>query len=82
MDTSIYTGLGLQRLLHTINVWVDAPSGQKWWRKYHLKFAYCLDDIHLKPLNVLCLQFTKAYIFKKMTDLRNYIHIPFYNKSR
>jgi len=29
MDTSIYTGLGLQRLPHTVNVWVDAPSGQK-----------------------------------------------------
>jgi len=28
MDTSIYTGLGLQLLPHTVNVWADAPSSQ------------------------------------------------------
>ena len=29
MDTSIYTGLGLQLLPHMVNVWVNTPSSQK-----------------------------------------------------
>jgi len=29
MDTSIYTGPGLQLLPHTVNVWVDALWSQK-----------------------------------------------------
>jgi len=55
MDTSIYSGLSLQLLPHMVNVWVDAPSSQERWRKYHLKFVYCPDDIHFNLINVLCL---------------------------
>jgi len=42
---------------------------KKQWRKYHLKFAYCLNDIRFKPLNVFYLQLVEAYISKKMIDL-------------
>jgi hypothetical protein len=35
-----------------------------------LKFAYYLDDIHFKPLNVMCVQLAGAYISKEMIDLR------------
>jgi len=50
---------------------------KKWWREYHLKFAYCLDDIRFKPLNVINIQLAGAYISKKMTNLREYISYPF-----
>jgi hypothetical protein len=46
---------------------------KKRWRKYHLKFAYFLDDIRFKPLHVLCLKLVEAYISKEMIDLREYI---------
>jgi len=46
---------------------------EKQWREYHLKFAYCLDDIRFKPLHVLCPQLVGAYISKEVTDLRKYI---------
>jgi hypothetical protein len=49
---------------------------KKWWREYHLKFVYYLDDIRFKPLNVLCLQLAGAYISKEMIDLRECITYP------
>ena len=76
MDTSIYTGPVLQLLPHMVNVRVDAPLSQKMMREYHLKFAYCLDDIHFKPLNVIDIQLVGAYISKEMTDLRECILYP------
>jgi hypothetical protein len=36
-------------------------------------FVYYLDDIHFKPLNVICLQFAEAYISKEMTNLHECI---------
>jgi hypothetical protein len=41
-----------------------------------LKFAYYLDDIHFKPLNVMCVQLAGAYISKEMIDLRECISYP------
>ena len=69
MDTSICTGPVLQLLPQTVNVRVDAPLSQK-RREYHLKFAYCLDDILFKPFNVINIQLAGAYISEEMTDLR------------
>jgi len=43
---------------------------------YHLKFAYCLDDICFKPLNVINIQLVGAYISKEMTDLHECIPYP------
>ena len=70
MDTSICTGPVLQLLPQTVNVRVDALLSQKRWREYHLKFAYCLDDILFKPFNVINIQLAGAYISEEMTDLR------------
>ena len=69
MDTSIYTGPVLQLLPHMVNVRVDAPVSQKMMREYHLKFAYCLDDIRFKPFNVINIQLTGAYISKEQPHL-------------
>ena len=49
---------------------------KKRWKEYHLKFAYCLDDIHFKPLSVLCLQVAEAYISKEITNLYEGILYP------
>jgi len=76
MDTSIYTGPVLQLWPQTVHVWVDAPLSQKMMGGYHLKFAYCLDDICFKPLNVINIQLVGAYIFKEMTDLHESIPYP------
>jgi hypothetical protein len=43
---------------------------KKWWREYHLKFAYYLHDIRFKSLNMINIQLSGAYIFEKMTDRR------------
>ena len=37
-------------------------------REYQLKFAYCLNNICFKPLNMLCLQLAGTYISKEMTN--------------
>jgi hypothetical protein len=49
------------------------------WREYHLKYVYCLDNnIHFKPLHVLCLELAEAFISKEMIDLRESISYPFW----
>jgi hypothetical protein len=80
MDTSIYTGPVLQLLPHMVNVRVDAPLSQKMMREYHLKFAYCLDDIRFKPFNVINIQLAGAYISKEMTGLCECISYPLWQQ--
>ena len=42
----------------------------------NINFAYCLDDIHFKPLNVRCLQLAGVYISKEITDLCECMSYP------
>jgi hypothetical protein len=44
--------------------------------KYHLKFAYYLDNIRFNPLNVMYVQLAGTYISKEMIDLRECISYP------
>jgi len=55
---------------------------KKWWREYHFKFVYCLEDIRFKPFNMINIQLAGAYISKEMTDPVSASHIPFSNKSQ
>jgi hypothetical protein len=52
----------------------------KMMEEYHLKFAYCLDDIHFKSLNVIYMQLVGAYISKEMTNLLECIPYTFWQQ--
>jgi hypothetical protein len=47
-------------------------------KEYYLKFADCLDDIHLKHLYVLCIQLVEVYISKEVINLHECIPYPFW----
>jgi hypothetical protein len=46
--------------------------------EYHLKFVDCLDDICVKLLYVLDMQFVREYTSKKMSNLYECIPYPIY----
>jgi hypothetical protein len=48
-------------------------KSKKQRNEYHVKFAYYLDDIRFKPLNVLCIQLVGTYISKQMNILHECI---------
>jgi hypothetical protein len=73
MDTYIYIGIGLQIFLQKVNLWVDALSRQKTMEGISYQVCILFDNIHFKPLHVLCLQLIGVYISKKVIDLHEYI---------